>query len=61
MSTLIVKKIEVQLSQVKSAKGVLELREMEMLEEIKRIKNSLEIQNKEIIKLEDKLKELRQE
>lgn len=61
MSKLLIKRAEVQLSQVKSARGVLELRELEMFEEIERIKKSLDIQDKEINKLEDRLKELRGE
>ena len=58
---LSIKRVEVQLNAVRNALGTLELRELEMLEEIDRIKVNYEIQNKEIKKLEEKLQELKQE
>lgn len=61
MDMLMIKRAQVELNSVTNAKEVLELRRMELEHEMGRIDKSIEIQDKKILEVQEKLKQMKGE
>lgn len=60
MSEMNIKRLEVSRLGVMTAKGNLELSLMELLEKVEKAKKNIELQDKELASLDEKIKNLRE-